>query len=199
MQTDDIVRVTLVTETAGVASSNQHYWRIQNVSVDNPSQMVDELAKLYWDSISPKMSDQTVLSCAIWENQTRPEKVAAYPSLAGGNVQVPGPPSTVLRLNRYAVVPGGGPNVSSALTFSGFQQDLSRRGRVINSANMAPPAVFFSSQQVMPISGNSCFPMLRHQLTPPPGPTYTYYDCYRCVWNYRFLILSRRKTTLCAR
>ena len=196
----DIFKLDLVSEYRGVRCSNKQYWRIVSIDgADSLSQVIDDIANAYWDTIKARLTGVT-FSCVGYNNLTRPEKTTIFPGLASTGVGEGHPEFTVFRMDLYgqdAAEPSE-PVHNGAHNITGLLEAESTRGRVDSATVWNAFRLFCFQELQTSVTGWTVEPMFKFQIAPGPPKVYDYERQIWAVPNTILKTLSSRKTKLCA-
>lgn len=197
MEIGDIFQMRFINQVNGVATSNAVFFEVMAINgQDDLNTIVDAIGARWWSRFSAQITTECALTALIYRNQSRTEQAVVFPSLVGGSASSAHPQYSVVRINTYAQDQTTDPVYRGAANISGFRENGSSRGRMINADLFSSLQTFFLQVQTSSPTGIDYRAVLRRQLTPPPTPTYEYIPYVRAQANPTLFVLKSRKRTL---
>lgn len=196
---NDFIKVTMISELAGVQMQNQLYWEVEDVGTNPPvSDALQDIMDAYVASITSFVSDKWALTCAIYENLTSAEAKAILfgnqPATGTGDSH---PQDQVFAVRRYARKDPGDPIFVGRFNQSGVEEAHSVRGRVTNPATFQPLIDFLQNVLNLPGGSWTLDPHLFVTLNPGPPPVKGFRELLTCQLDTVVRKIRSRKTNLC--
>jgi hypothetical protein len=135
-QEDDRIKVNLITEMAGVASTNILYFKVTDaVLLTTIEAILLEIANGFNDALGVLRSSVAVLTCATWENlEGNDPFTQAFFNVPGAGGANSLPTQTAVRVARYGIV--GADIITGGINVTGIVESNVTRGRLTGAGEL---------------------------------------------------------------
>lgn len=194
MLVGDRIDVNLITEQAGVASSNHLYFEVSDATLNDTLEAVLlEIATAFNAALGVWRSSSAVLTCATWRNVNNNDPFTQtffnIPGLGGANAL---PTQAAARVRRYAT--NANDIIVGAINIVGLVETQVERGRLVGAGELGTIESFMANALIL-VAGPTLLQGFWYD-TNTPGPA-SWVLTSKAQTVSRIRTLEKRKSVLC--